>query len=79
MSNKSTIKELCARGGLLIIAIAMALFLSEIFVRFFVPVGFVGPILTEWDSYYGNKLKKNFSCSYLGSEFTMHIGLRPSV
>jgi hypothetical protein len=54
-------------------SMAMALVVAEVVVRLFVPVRNIGPSFSEYDSVYGKRLKKNFSCTRVTPEFTMRL------
>ena len=62
-------RELLLLGG----SFVLALGLSEIALRLFVPVHKVGPAFTVYDSVYGQRLKKNLRARRIEKEFTMQI------
>jgi len=58
---------------LLIFSFVLSLLFGELIVRLFIPVRNVGPPFTEYDPYYGKRLKKSFSCKRITPEFTMRF------
>lgn len=63
---------------LLVSSSLIAVTLSELAARLFVPVRLVGPSVTEYDATYGRRLKRNFAGSQKTPEFTWHFTFNSS-
>lgn len=58
---------------LVFVSVTIATAVAEVAVRIFVPVRNVGPSFSTFDSEYGRKLKRDFSCTRITPEFTMRF------
>ncbi len=68
-----SVKACCLKLMLLLLGFLFSLTLCEVLVRAFVNVRNVGPSFTVYDPYYGKVLKKNYSTTRIGPEFTMRL------
>lgn len=58
---------------LFIASIILAVAFGELVLRLFFPLRNVGPSFSEYDSVYGRRLKKDFSCERITREFRMQF------